>query len=229
MRTWFRHAGTWLLAGSLLTAACTALHPPTFDPLAAGVVLEEVRHAPQRWMAEHIGMAIGLTLWTFGWVSLYRALADAGVARWSLYGAVSAGVALALWLPLLTAEVAGLPLLARGVVGPAPAGQPPAWWAFLWPATLATGYTAALLDWTAALAAAADLLRWRPWRVWGKAGLAALLPGVPGLLAAWLAPQHALWILLFTIGPGGLWFLGLAWRLRHGMAPPPSEPPGGRR
>lgn len=212
MSAWFRHAGTLLLAGGVLAAASTALHPPTVDPLAAAHVLAEVRHAPQRWMAVHIGMGVGLWLWTLGWVALYSGLEGRGAARYALYGAVSGVVALAVWLPLLTAEVAGLPLLARAVA----AGTAPPWWRFLWPVTLAGGYVAALLHWAAALGAALDLPRLgAPWTTWGMAGVAALLPGFPGLVAAWLLPRYALWILLLTMAPGALWFFALGWRLRR--------------
>lgn len=212
MNAWFRHAGTLLLAGGVLAAISTALHPPTLDPLGAAHVLEEARRAPQRWMAVHVALAAGLWLWTLGWLALYRGLEDNGAARYALYGAVSGAVALAVWLPLLTAEVAGVPLLARAATG----GAAPPWWRFLWPVVLAGGYVAAFLHWAAALGAAFDLRGWRaPWTAWGTAGVAALLPGFPGLAAAWLLPRYALWLLLVTLTPGALWFFLLGWRLRR--------------
>ncbi|HEY8414489.1 MAG TPA: hypothetical protein VIK99_01825 [Thermaerobacter sp.] len=212
MRTWFRHAGTLLLAGSILAAVSTVLHPPTFHPLGAARVVDETRLAPLRWMAVHVGLGVGLWLWTLGWWAFYRGLEDRGTARYALYGAVSGAVALAIWLPLLTAEVAGLPLLA----GAAAAGTAPLWWRVLWPVILGSGYVAALLHWAAALGAALDLPRLKgPWTAWGLAGVAALLPGFPGLVAAWLVPRSAFWILLLTMAPGALWFVALGWKLRR--------------
>ena len=221
----WRQAGLLLLIGGAASAVSTALHPVTVDPLDAAAVLDAVRDAPRRWVAVHVLLGFGVAAWTLGWYAAYRALGACGRARWSGPGSMLAVAALAVWVPLLAAEAAGLPLLARAT---AP-GTAPGWWRVAWPVVLAGGYAATWLYWLAGLAVAWDLAP-RPGAppipvpspplAWS---LAALLPGLPGMVLAWLWPALAVPILVATLVPGALWALVLAWRM--------ARPPGavGRR
>ncbi len=216
----WRWAGRLLVAGGLLAAASTALHPVTLDPGNAAEVLDAVRRAPERWVAVHVGLGLGVAAWSLGWFLVYQGLREAGRARWSGTGAMLATAALAVWLPLLALEAAGLPLLARA----ARPDESPLWFDVAWPATLAGGYVATWLYWLAGLAAAWDLASLAPTggpRVSRSMALAALLPGLPGMVLAWLFPHAAVPLLLASLIPGALWALVLAWRLARG--------PGGSR
>ncbi|GAB6877031.1 hypothetical protein JCM13210_17580 [Thermaerobacter litoralis] len=209
-----RWAGLLLLAGGILAAASTAFHPVTLDPADAAAVLDAVRRAPLRWIAVHGGLGFGVAAWSLGWYLVYQALREAGRVGLSGAGAMLAAVALAVWLPLLALEAAGLPLLARST----PAGQSPSWFTVAWPATLAGGYVATWLYWLAGIAAAWDLAA-AGTRVPGLPrvslglALAALLPGLPGMVVAWLLPELAVPVLLVSLVPGALWALIVAWRL----------------
>ncbi|ADU52099.1 hypothetical protein Tmar_2018 [Thermaerobacter marianensis DSM 12885] len=242
----WRQAGWLLLAGGILAAASTALHPVTLDPGDATAVLDAVRRAPGRWIAVHVALGVGVTAWSLGWFAVWQGLQAAGRARWSGAGAMLAVASLAVWIPLLALEAAGLPLLARATVP----GRSPLWWSVAWPATLAGGYAATWLYWLAGIAAAWDLAagpaaRGAPHppghaaRQPGPAvpaggdpacdgrpdpgprmplglSLAALLPGLPGMALAWFWPAAAAPVLLVSLIPGALWALALAWRMATG-------------
>ncbi|QIA27797.1 hypothetical protein DYI95_010000 [Thermaerobacter sp. PB12/4term] len=211
----WRWAGRLLVAGGLLAAASTVLHPVTLDPGNAAEVLDAVRRAPERWVAVHVGLGFGVAAWSLGWFLVYQGLREAGRARWSGAGAVLAAAALAVWLPLLALEAAGLPLLARATSP----GASPLWFDVAWPATLAGGYVATWLYWLAGMAVAWDLASFAPAggpRVSRGIALATLLPGLPGMVLAWLFPDAAVPVLMVSLVPGALWALVVAWRLARG-------------
>lgn len=151
--TAFRQAGWLLLVGGVLAAASTALHPVTLNPRDPAAVLDAVRANSTRWIAVHVTLGVGVAAWSLGWFAVYQGLRDAGRARWSGAGAMLAVAALAVWIPLLALEAAGLPLIARAT----PPGHSPLGWNAAWPATLAGGYVATGLYWLAGIAAAWDL------------------------------------------------------------------------
>lgn len=185
-------------------AASAALHPPTFDPADPLAPLGAVRGAPGRWIAVHAGFGLGLAAWTLGLVAVARRTAAARPGGWAASAPPLLAAALALWLGVMAFEAAGLPSL--------PPGPPPAALHALWPAALAGGYAAALLQWAAALALAADLAG-APGTpgLLGRAGYPLLAPVPAGLAAAWLWPERAVPILLLTAGPAAAWSLALGW------------------
>lgn len=208
-----------ITAGAALVLGAAALHPPTLDPAAPGQVLDAVRDAPGRWVALHVVMGAGLWQWTLGVMAVRLWLARRGADAYAAYGAWSLLAALPLWFVALTVEAAALPPVA-GLAGPA-AGTAPGGAGAIWPAVLAAGYAAGILQWAGLFLFALDLRRVDgPPVALGAAGLALLPLGVAGMVAAWFLPRWAVAILLLTVGPGAAWSLGLAWLLSAG---------GGRR
>lgn len=197
-----------------MVVAAAVLHPPTFDPREPGPVWQAAAGHGPAWIADHVLVGLGLVLWTMGVVQwAWRVVPDGPSRPWLRWGAGSLVVALALWLAALVVELTSLPLAA--------ASDPesvPSWFAGLWPAVLGWGYTGAALQW-AALAMFAVALQGQPDRagvLWGRWGLATVPLGWAGLLAGWIWPAQAPWLVAGGLAPATVWLVLALFRL-----PPP--------
>lgn len=204
--------------GGAIVAVAGALHPPTFDPGNAGAALAAIERAPSTWLLVHLGMGVGLVIWTAGIVAAASATSGDENAlpmrslTWLAIGTQL--VALPLWLSALAVEAVGLPMAVDGlaaVVTRAPAA------AVLWAPILLAGYAGTALQWAGLwlLALILSGSNRRNLRLTGRIGLVVLPLGLPTLTILWFFPNLVRILGAVVLGPGLVWSIFTAFQLRR--------------
>ncbi|HET7559867.1 MAG TPA: hypothetical protein VFK80_07890 [Limnochordia bacterium] len=210
-----RLGGACTIVGTLLFAAASVLHPPTFDPQAVGPAMREIQGDPL-WVPVHVALTAAALLWGLGLLALHERLVRTGRAGASPFAAGALLIGTTLWILAFLTEAAGGPALARayqaGAVSPAIANLV----ALCWDATLALGYGAAFLYGVALLLWGVDLRRARfapGWLAW----LGILAGGTTAVTQPliWAFPKAAYLVLAAPSAGLVVWSVLVGWRLQR--------------
>lgn len=213
-----RLGGLSAIAGIVLFAGLSVLHPPTFDHRDIDGVIMEIAATPY-WAPLHWGLALGSVLLGIGLLTLHSLLKREDYARYSYPAAGSMITSTTLWSAIFSVEAAGGRLLAGAYQQAAPHAGSPAIAESVrllvhsaWSSILAVGYVAALFYGLAALLWSLDLLevRFLPrWTAWLGVTAGALVVATQPL--GWLFPEMVLWLLGPPAALWALWVAVMGW------------------
>lgn len=222
-----RSGAVILVAGLVLFAAASMLHPPTVNPWDPTEALAEA--AQLMWMVDHLALLVAVIAVHLGLFILHTILVKSGRFQWSHVAFACGAASMTLWVTVFVVELTGWPLLAQAVaawfgsaadmplgltVGLGPAGVVSLVVRGVWATSLTLGYAAAFLLGLAVLLWSIDItFSGALPRPLGRFGIVVGLVTIVGIPVAVAMIRLALWLLVPIAGLIGAWLLAVAWAM----------------